>query len=148
MGGRGSVGIKSKGGADKTVKAVRQLTSLANAPSANYNLENKTSRNYSSMKALPHEVKTMEEGIRKEVWATKDAISNYRTKIQALRETSKRLGNTKEAKSLYKELKTKEVAKLKKQIKRLQFIKKSKETYDIYKVLDDKRLTSYKNPRG
>ena len=143
MGGRGSGAGLNKGGAE-----TRQLTSLANAPSAKYNLENKTSHGYSSMKAFPHEIKTMEEGIRKEVWATKDAISNYRTKIQGLRETQKRLGNTKEAKDLYKELKTKEVVKLKKQIKRLQFIKKSKETYEVYKVLNDKRLTSYKNPRG
>ena len=142
MGGRGSGAGLNKSGAE-----TRRLTSLANAPSANYNLENKTSWGSSSRKALPHEIKTMEDGIKKELWATKDAISKYRTTIQGLRGTVKRLGNTKEAKDLYKELKTKEVVKLKKQIKRLQFIKKSNETYDIYKVLNDKRLTSYKNPR-
>ena len=141
MGGRGSGAGLNKGGA-KT----RQVTSLANAPRANYNLENKASWGYNSMKALPHEIKTMQDGIKKEEWATKEAISKYRTTIKRLRESLERFGNTKQAKDLYKELKTKEAVKLKKQIKRLQFIKKSGKTHDIYKVLNDKRLTGYKNP--
>jgi len=144
MGGRGSAAGLNKGGGTE----IRQLTSIANAPSANYNLGNKTSASYSSMKAFPNEIKTMENGIKKEEWATRDAISNYRTTMQRVRESLKSYGNTKEAEDLYKKTKKKEAAKVKKQIKRLQFIKKSKETYDIYKVLNDKRLTSYKNPKG
>ena len=145
MGGRGSAsGISASVG---STTQVRQLTSLSNAPTANYNLANKSAAFNSGAKALDSEVKRVEQGIRKEVFAAKETISEYRDKIKVLRENTKRFGDTKEARKVYKEIKTKEATKIKKAIKRLQFMKKSDSIYDVDRVLNDKRLTSYKNPR-
>ena len=138
MGGRGSA---------SGVGASRAITSLGAAPTANYNLANKNTAFNSGVKAFDSEIKRVEQGIRKEVFAAKEAISEYRDKMKALRGNLKKYGETKEVKEVYKEAKTKEAAKIKKAIKRLQFIKKSNSIYDIEKVLDDKRLTSFKNPR-
>jgi vacuolar-type H+-ATPase subunit I/STV1 len=138
MGGRGSA---------SGVGASRAITSLGAAPTANYNLENKNAAFNSGAKAFDYEIKRVEQGIRKEVFAAKEAISEYRDKMKALRGNLKKYGETKEVKEVYKEAKTKEAAKIKKAIKRLQFIKKSNSIYDIEKVLNDKRLTSFNNPR-
>lgn len=138
MGGRGSA---------SGVGASRAITSLGAAPTANYNLANKNAAFNSSAKALDSEVKRVEQGIRKEVFAAKETISEYRDKTKALRENLKKYGDTKEVRKVYKEAKTKEAAKVKKAIKRLQFIKKSNSIYDIEKVLNDKRLTSFESSR-
>lgn len=138
MGGRGSA---------SGVGASRAITSLGAAPTANYNLANKTAAFNSGVKAFDSEIKRVEQGIKKEVFAAREAISEYRDKMKVLRGNLKKIGETKEVKKIYKETKTKEVTKIKKAIKRLQFIKKSNSIYDVEKVLNDKRLTSYKNPR-
>ena len=148
MGGRGSgTGLAASRASVGGTAQVRQLTSLTNAPAANYNLANKSAAFNSGVKALDSEVKRVEQGIRKEVFAAKETISEYRDKTKALRESLKKYGDTKEVRKVYKEAKTKEAAKVKKAIKRLQFIKKSKSIYDVEKVLNDKRLTSFESPR-